>query len=174
MVEAAIVLPVLLTLVLGLAECGFLFRQYLTTSNASRAGARVGSSAGTSSLADYDILQGVAGAAASLPSGSLQYVVVFKSAGPNSAVPALCVAGTPVSGVCNVYPAADLALDSAALAATGHSNSWPPASRQARQSVGTDWLGVYVRTEYDYLTNMFSGSRPLNDTAIMRIEPESN
>ncbi len=174
LVEAAIVIPLLLSLVLGLAEFGLMFRQYLTTANASRAGARVGSSAGTATTADYDILQAIAGAAASLPNGALQYVVVFKSTGPNSAVPPLCIDGTPVSGVCNVYPAADLALDSTALQASGRSLTWLPATRQTRQSLGTDWLGVYVRSDYDYLTNMFSGSRPLNDTTIMRLEPESN
>ncbi len=52
LVEAAIVIPLLLSLVLGLAEFGLMFRQYLTTSNASRAGARVGSSAGTGATAD--------------------------------------------------------------------------------------------------------------------------
>ncbi len=76
--------------------------------------------------------------------------------------------------VCNVYPAADLALTSTALTASGHSANWLPSTRQTRQSLGTDWLGVYVRSDYDYLTNMFSGIRPLNDTSIMRLEPESN
>src|SRR5688572_18458242 len=57
LVEAALVLPVILTLMLGIMEFGLIFKDTLTIANGTRAGARIGSSDGQSTLADYDILK---------------------------------------------------------------------------------------------------------------------
>ena len=60
------VAPLLLLLVFGTIEYGFMYRDSLTVANGARAGARVGASAGSDPMADYRILVSVAGATGSL------------------------------------------------------------------------------------------------------------
>ena len=59
MVEAALVFPLVMLLILGILESALMFRTYLSATNASNGGARVGSIDGQATFTDYDILQAV-------------------------------------------------------------------------------------------------------------------
>lgn len=67
LIEMAIVLPVLLLLIMGMVDFGFLFRQYLVLTNAAEEGARVASLPGytsadvTARVAAYATNSGVTG-----------------------------------------------------------------------------------------------------------------
>jgi Flp pilus assembly protein TadG len=174
LVEAAIVTPLLLMLVFGIIEFGLLFKDSLTIANAARAGARVGTSQGNDPMADYQILQAVAGASGSL--ASVTKVIVFDATGPNGAVPAACVSSSVgVAGVCNVYTAADLTVDAVTFASAGYTNDdyWPSASRITSLSAanGPDYLGVWVQAHHTSVVQLIVGDRDLTDTVVMRMEP---
>ena len=77
LVEASIASLMFFTVLLGLFEFGWAFRDYMTTADMARNGARAGSSAGNSGTADYTILQAVKKSNGALNSGQLQYVVVY-------------------------------------------------------------------------------------------------
>ena len=59
MVEAALILPMLIMLMISLLELGMFFRDFLTVSYTAREAARVGSLAGNDPEADCDIIQSV-------------------------------------------------------------------------------------------------------------------
>src|SRR4051794_19696047 len=79
LVEAAIVLPVLVTITLGVIEIGFIFKDSLTISSAVRSGARIGAVDGTNTTADFDILSAVKSGSGALNSTAIQAVVVYKA-----------------------------------------------------------------------------------------------
>ena len=62
MVEAALILPILIMLMISLLELGMFFRDFLTVSYTAREAARVGSLAGNDPEADCDIIQSVVAA----------------------------------------------------------------------------------------------------------------
>ncbi len=173
LVEAAVITPLVMTLLLGLVEFGLLAKDHLTVSNGSRAGARVGSAAGTDSLADFQVLQAVQGATGSL--ANVDTVVVYKASTPSGAVPASCLAGSGVAGLCNVYDASDLGISQASFQSGSYTkdDSWPAASRQTSQSApgGPDYLGIYVKGTHNSITNLILNQRPVKDDVIMRLEP---
>lgn len=173
LVEAAIVTPLVMILLLGMIEFGLLAKDHLTVSNGSRAGARVGSAAGTDPLADYNVLKSVQGATASL--SSVDTIIVYKATSPSGTVPVSCLGGSGVSGVCNVYDASDLSISLAAFQAAGYAkdDSWAAASRQTSQSApgGPDYIGVYVKGTHNSITNLVLNNRAVKDDVIMRLEP---
>jgi Flp pilus assembly protein TadG len=175
LVEAAIVLPVVLTLLVGIIEFGFIWKDSLAISNAVRAAARIGSADGTNAASDYDILQQIKTGTSGM---AVNMIVVFK-ANSYSSVPASCLTGS-VSGLCNRYVASDMNLTSASFnCATNVSapdyNWCPPTqrvdSRTGNSGTGTDYIGVYVQINHPYYTKLLGSSRTMSDTAILRIEP---
>jgi hypothetical protein len=182
-VEFVLIAPVLLLLAIGVAEFALGWKDSMTVSNGMRAGARVGSAAATTRLADYEVLQAVEAALADLPDGAIERIVVYRANGPDGEISTTCAAGTPSSSAtapCNVYTEADLARPATDFAGSTCSASapdrhWCPTSRLARQS-GTggppDYLGVWVRVRHDFVTNFFGGSLTITDNAVMRLEPQ--
>ena len=77
LVEMALVLPLLLVLALGAAEFGFAFVDWQAVSGATREGARVGSAAGDSPLADAAILNSVGEALSDVPHSQVLAAWIF-------------------------------------------------------------------------------------------------
>lgn len=171
LVEFSVVLPLLAILVFGILEYGSLISQNLALSTSTRAGARVGAQEGNYLAADYDILQSVENSRGFMSLGSIQKVVVYKSADENGTVPQDCKNGTPVAGVCNVYSSASFAMDQDELIGSSQAASWPASTRVQ----GQDYLGVWVIAEHSWLTGLFS-TKPTSvaDSAVMRIEPATS
>ena len=59
MVEAIVILPLLILLVLGISEFGFIFRSTITIASTSRSAARVSSNVANDRGADYETLNTV-------------------------------------------------------------------------------------------------------------------
>lgn len=176
LVEFAIIAPVLSLLIFGMIEYGLLFRDYLTVSNVTRTGARVGSASGNDQYSDYNILQAVKGAAGALPGGatSLQQIVVFKAAGTGS-TPDLTTCST--NGTCNVYTGSQLSSLNSSQFGCGAGDldvTWCPSTRVVSQSgSGTDYVGVWVKINHKFMTGFFGSARTITDSVVMRIEPKS-
>ena len=197
LVEAALVLPVILTLTLGIIEFGLIFKDSLTISNGTRAGARIGSSDGQASLADYDILKAIkTGTSALTNNGSIVGVLVYEaspttasgSAQPPSAVcqafldsNSTATTGDSTGGSsCNYYPGSFLnTMTSASFTGLGGAPGtwWPPSARVIKQTNsgnpdgGPDYLGVVVKINHNYVTKLIGSSRYMSDTTVMRLEP---
>lgn len=174
LVEAAIVLPVLITILLGVIEVGFIFKDSLTISSAVRAGARIGAVDGTNTLSDYDILMAVKSGSSALPSNAIQAVVVYKASTTSSALPTGCSSGSTSS--CNYYTGTFVqsAFTSASFGCgTGSVDSnWCPTARLNHQSDPPDYVGVYIKINHSYFTGFFgAGPKVMTDKAVLRIEP---
>ncbi len=110
--EAAIVTPIFLVLIMGVAEGGLYMKDYLAISSAVRAGARSASAAGNDRVADLYTVLNVARESAGINRNQIDYVVIYKATGYGGSLADAspsCLAGTPQAGVCNVYTPADFA-----------------------------------------------------------------
>lgn len=116
LVEGAIVLPLLFTLVFGVLEIGGALKTYSGASNTVRAGGRAGSVAGNDAMADQYMFERMAQEAAGIADREIEMIIVWHAAGPGEAVPAACVSaagsatapntssvGQTGSKACNVY-----------------------------------------------------------------------
>lgn len=182
LVEMILFTPLLVMIAIGILEYGLAWRDSITVAGASRAGARVGSNAGNDRLADYNTLLAVQAAIASIPSARVNRVVIYKANSANGdPTDARCTAGTAVANVCNVYTGSQLASMTAAnfsgtSGSTCSSSSWDapwcPLGRQSQQSIGADYLGIWVSISHPYVTRIFPGNGlTITDKAVMRLEP---
>lgn len=177
MVELALICPVLLLLLYGMAEYGMAFRDKANLSAAVRAGARVGASDRNSRLADYDVLQTLAAATAKM---TVDYVVIFKAnSQPSGALPAACATFVDQAGLCNVYTGAEMKTLTAAsfthaTCANEPDAPWCPTSRSIDLVAGRDYLGVYVQARREWITSGLPGSGvTFAEVAVMQLEPGS-
>lgn len=179
LVESALVTPLLLLLVFGIFEFGFVFRDYLTVANAARDGARVVSVAGNNADADYRMLRAIDRAAAALPDDALEQIIVFKATGPNDSPDPACFGGSQ-AGECNVYTAADFNRPadefgcnaSSTVAPNAPDEAWCPTTREVSVGTGLDYVGVWITTTHTYITGLFGSSIDLDDQLILKVEPQ--
>ena len=182
LVEASIASLMFFTVLLGLFEFGWAFRDYMTTADMARNAARKGSAAGNAGTADWSILQAVKKSNGALNNGQLQYVVVFdagSATGTLASVSATCLAGTSVANVCNVYTAADLTRPSSDFGCSTSLPSpdryWCPSSRKVAASVAgggpPSYLGVYVKVHHSAITKALGNGVDFKDQSVLRLEP---
>jgi Flp pilus assembly protein TadG len=181
LVELSVMLLLLIIIAFGIVEFGSAWNRKLQMETAARAGARVGSSLGNTRLADYGLLQASRSALNDIGLANVDYVVVFNAAASNGARTGSCAANPPVSvsGQCNVYTGSYIQTMSQAdftgtTSCTGTSPDrfWCPTTRQAVQSSGPDYLGVWIRARYVTITGVFHSPFALSSTAVMRLEPK--
>jgi Flp pilus assembly protein TadG len=181
LVELAICSVLLITIAFGIVEFGNAWNRKLEVETASRAGARVGSSLGSSRSADQGLLQATVSVLNDFGLDNVNYVVVFNASASNGEPQGTCASSPPVAanGKCNVYTGAQLehlaTLDFTS-SCTGSSGSaadrrWCPTDRHHVQASGTDWLGVYVQANYVTATGLFRSPFYLSSRAVMRVEP---
>ncbi len=194
MVEAAFVTPVFFLLIFGIIEFGFLFRNYLSVSNAASVGARSASVAGNDSDADFFTLRSLNHGLAAIDLRDLNQIVIYEARGPDDPPPANCLGSGGTSQVpsgsqrgCNVYNAYDLSLGLVdefgdpttffgCYPATGTEPEsvdidYCPADRDPRLP-DPDYVGVYVSVDHQMITGFFGSARTLSDSKVIRIEPE--
>jgi hypothetical protein len=184
-IEAAFVTPVFLLMLFGILEYGLLFRDNLTTNNASQEGARAASVGGRAPQADYLTLETIEHGIAAMGLERLNYVVVFNATTVGYELPDghLCHTQS-VTDVCNRYVPADFALElvdgvgdptGAFGCVTGSADSaWCPTSRRAGLGDDSDLVGLYVNTTHDYLTGFFGETQILDATTVIRVEPDED
>jgi len=198
LIEAAIVTPIFLMLIMALAEGGLFMRNYLGLSSTVRAGARSASAVGVDSSADLYIVRSIAQESAALPRNAIQYIVVYKAtgfgAGPPddgaAGVPGGCIAGQPRAGQIAEETRHRAAVDGGntgdvldlnkiwfgCLTTGPHANAtpdryWCPSTRNNTLRYG-DYVGVYMKIKHDWLTNIFGSAKTISDQSVIRMEPQ--
>jgi Flp pilus assembly protein TadG len=168
MVEFALVLPIMFTVVFGIIEFCFLFESVDTVNFAAREGARVGAVLGPTDVgADSKIIQAIQTATsggASLLFSNIKYIEIFRS-DQNGTVPAVLTSCTPGANE-DVYNGQGVQC--------GTSN-WPPTSRNATFN-SADYLGVRITFAYNWVTSFVSatgGSLQMTSVSVQLIEPQS-
>jgi hypothetical protein len=184
-VEAAFVTPVFLALIFGVMELGFLFRNYLSISNASLAGARAASVAGDDPAADFLVVRTVAHGIEAIGARNVDFVVVYDASPapggqPLKEPPASCLFGSSSALSCNRYTKAEFFLSLREPdgttpnwecdPTTGRDRFWCPTDRET--IVGNaDYVGVFVQVNHQYLTGLFGDDTKLTSNRVIRIEP---
>ena len=186
LVEAALVTPLVFLLLFGVIEFGYAFYGKLTVNNMSVVGARAASGSGNDVLADYQVLQSVAGANTGISSSDVQLVIVYRATSPSDRVPTSCltasVTNTPSVRGCNRYVGTDLARPSTDFNCVPGppgptlkvDRFWCPTDRKYAL-LGAhgppDYIGVYVKANHRNLTGVLGGSVTFTTDTVMRIEP---
>ncbi len=160
----ALVFPILVLVIVGMLETGMAFKDYLTVSHAAREGSRVGAFVGDALDADCQILQATVAALNGGDVNRLQRIEIYK-ADSN---------GNQIAGKTNVwtYQAGDVSD----CASWSESVTWPSTSRQVTAGpTPLDIIGVRVILNRSWITGFppFSGSYTVNETTIIRMEPEA-
>lgn len=179
LVEMALLVTLLITLVLGVFEIGMAWSDHQDITQASRSGARVGSQLGKSVQTDNQLLRAVQ-ASLQDQASTVTRIVVYE-ADANGDMPAACkTASAPYSGSahCNVYNAATFSqLGTASKWGSGAAcgtldNNWCSATARNNTQDGATYLGVYVEVERQFLTGLFGGgTHRMSESTVMRIEP---
>jgi Flp pilus assembly protein TadG len=179
LVEMALIVSLLITLVLGVFEIGMAWSDHQAVTQASRSGARVGSQLGTAAQSDNQILRAVQ-AGLQDQASTVTRIVVYE-ADANGEMPAACkTASAPYSGAahCNVYDAATFAeLGTASKWGSGSAcgtldDNWCSATDRDNAQDSATYLGVYVEVERQYLTGLFGGgTHRMSEHTVMRVEP---
>lgn len=158
LVEAALCLTLLLTVIAGMVNYGVLFGRTVDTASAVRSATMTGASTTTEPVPDTEILRTLVEAPGA-NRDAIQRVVIFRSNnGLNGPTPS-CMAGNG-GPQCNVYDAGNLD------GSTG-GDDWPAASRRP----GVDFIGVWVRSSNTSLINFARSPDSYDDVFVVRISP---
>jgi hypothetical protein len=180
LVEAAMVTPILLTVVFAIFEFSLMFRHHLAVSNIAQQCARAASAFGRDPLADKMIIETCLESAGAIDDTSIEYIVIYRATGPDAAPQASCRNGNGNSGLhaCNVYRPDDW-NDPGRWKSENFGCSTPhldkhfcPADRATRTSP-PGWVGVHVKTSHSQATGLFGSTVTQTDRAVVRFEPES-
>ena len=176
LVEAALILPVLILVVVGIIEFGLLFTSYSTANGSSRSGGRLAataySQAGASSTAQATAAEQIALAAAAdlkvlnnaVPVGMAIYKVNPSSAdgAPSGGFP-----GDNMVGGCSA-DRIKYSWNAASDTMVKTSGAWTNADACG---VDVDSIGVYVQVKHSYILNMFGRDHYADAHTVMRLEP---
>ena len=168
--------------VFAIVEIGLQLATSHAVTGAVKAGSRTASTAVSDVEADHTILQSVSRELAGLPRGKGQIVriVVYRSTSSGQAPTSGCRAGTPATGVCNVYTAADLARPATDFGCyTGTpvvspDRYWCPTTRKSALTGPDgppDYIGIYIQVNHQRVSGVVGSDTTLSDFAVNRLEP---
>lgn len=182
-VEAALVTPIIVTMVLGIIEFSLVMRDYVSVSSAVRVGARIASaspSAGkclssctpsTSPYLTQMAANAIQTAGTAMPKDSIDYIFVYLSndkgypGATGSTVMPNTIAGCAALANCVAYRWLD-----ASDRFTYQSGTWDTSTINACPSTSAS-VGVYMHATHNYITGFFGRTIGMGDRTVMRFEP---
>ncbi len=184
LVELTMVLPLLVSLVLGMMEMGMAWRDQQTITQASRQGARVGSHLGDDATADQQAVEAALAVLDADQLDNINRIIIYKVTATNvdGVVPTAClnVSTSPntggVPGVCNVYNKGGLDSGTYDLTYWRSAPTSPTANNGRKITLtgnGPDRLGVYVEVHRPWFTGYFPGDgTDIKVHSVMQLEPD--
>ncbi|MBM6405947.1 pilus assembly protein [Phycicoccus sp. CSK15P-2] len=161
-VEAALVTPVILGLMLAILEFGLFFKDSLSASEAVKAGVRLASAAPRQADYAQNAANRVKAASGALPRGSIQELWVYK-ANTNNNYP------TGYSSFAGCTTCVKFTWTGTEFAPS-YSN-WAPTTQNACASGPPDRIGVYLKARHDALTTAIFTSLTIQQADVLRFEP---
>lgn len=183
LVEAGLMSPIFLFLILAIIEYGFYFSSYLAIGRASSDAARVAAVMGNDPATDFEIVKSIKESTRALDGSSVRKIIVFKASGFNATVPVACqpTVDSPIAVTgsgCNGYTgAASFSLPKerfGCVAPNNASQGYCPTSRKVgfRSPGGPpDYVGIYIRYSHQFITGLFGDDLEITETFITRVEP---
>ncbi len=173
-VEAALVTPVVILLLLGIVEMGMVFKDYLGVSTMVRTGVRTASAHPRDAQFATLTAQAVQGAGAAVDNTTIEELWVYKldRTKPGSSTP---VGYTDFSncGQCVKFRWNKVtgSFDQLANPLGGWSASAQNACPSSTSLGPPDRIGVYIKVKHAALTGLIFRSLNLADTSVMSLEP---
>lgn len=180
MVEAAIVLPVMLMIVIGILEFGLLFGNYSTAVSSTRSGARVGAALYSQAITGYQETAQQTAAIAEIVAATEADLKAMNNAKPvgmaiykvnPSASDGSPLGGFPGPGLVGGCTSQCIKFnwDGHRMVRQSTAQQWPNPQRCALASV--DSIGVYVLVQHKFITGLFGNEKGLAGHTVMRLEP---
>lgn len=181
LVEFALVLPLLVTLVMGIFEFGNLWRQVGSLERAAHQGARAVAAQANGRYADFEGLRGVDAVTRGLSGITVERVIVYRATAADGKVPNACLTGS-VAGLCNVYTGAQVrtvspvgfpsgSLSNPTCAGGSWDSAWCPVGRP-RSEMDPIRIGLHLTVTYEPVTGFFPGVQStIERYAVFQIEP---
>ncbi len=167
LVEAAIVLPILLLLVAGVVEFGVGFHEASSMAAAARAGARSASAMPKNQSFAVAAADAATQQLGGITSTAPQSIWIFHVAtGTNGPIGGSLVTCTECQGF--PWDPATKRFDTSR--SLGNS-PWQVAAQNACGASVSDEVGVAVLLDHKYMFGVFGGTKKMQRTAVMRLEP---
>lgn len=164
-VEAALVLPVVLLLLVAIMEFGLVFKDKLAQTSAVRAGVRTGSAEPRTGSFAQDTANSVARGAAALNPAGIRKMWVYK---PDAN-------GYPLGGgsaFSSCTTCVTFRWDSGTKKFVPTSDTWSAATQNACPGDSNhDSIGVYLEVEHPAVTGMIFHTLTLREFAVLTFEP---
>jgi Flp pilus assembly protein TadG len=181
LIEAAYVIPVFFLLVFGIMEIGLYMNDDLAVGHSVRSGSRMASASGNDPLADYGVIQSIRKEISALDRDKIEAIVVYKANGVGEDPTPSCQVAA-VTGVCNFYTPVDFTRVRTQWGCTSSVSPdrfWCPNTRDVTRSdgpatgdnLGTDFVGVWIKYEHDWVTKIFADTSVISDSSVIRLEP---
>lgn len=174
LVEFAFVGPLLILLVIGMAEFGLAFKDRLTISSVTQAGARVGATVGDQPEADYVLLEAViSGLEGITDPDDIVSVEIYKVLpdGSQDVINTNTYTPDPANAACPWSPCPN----PDPVFFTGYGGPWVPGntpSLRDEELPGLDVLGVRVSYQHTWITGILPDPTPWAEDARVRLEPQ--
>jgi hypothetical protein len=175
LVEAVLVFPLLITLVMGILEFGMVFSDKMTVSASTRAGARAAVAYSRQANYDGQTRDAVASALSSRTTGTPLELWIYR-VDPNDSSQ---TNGSPkgfsdfsnCSTQCLKYTWNQSANGGLGGWDTNGGGGWAYGTMNAC-TMPLDQLGVWVKVRHDLFTGLFGKTMTLTDHTVMRLEPQ--
>lgn len=190
LIEAVIILPVLIMMLLGSLDVAFAYRDNMTLTNAAADGAKFGAilgpgSAPTGENADFVTIKEIRATLGALDPTLVERIVIFQASNsswgkPMAQYDAKCRAKTSSGGGCNVYHpyTAFLKIESGESTyfecnvSGDPACGWNPDNRKdGPTSADIEYLGVYIKFSHENFSPYLGESRAIEVAKIVRLEP---
>jgi Flp pilus assembly protein TadG len=168
-VEAAIVTPLVMALLFGIVELGFVFKDYLAVTGAVRAGARIASAMPRNSTFSQVAADTVAATGGAMNFKNVKQLWVYK-VDPTTDKP---VGFTDFS---NCTVCVKFQWDAGTKAFVLTSDNWPATSQSACTGAAgpPERIGVYLKLKHDAFTKFVFGTINIAEGSILTFEPLPN
>jgi len=167
-VEGALVTPVVMALLFGIIEMGFLFKDYLAVAGSVRAGVRIASANPRAASYAQAAADSVAGTGGAMNFNDVQQMWVYK---------ADTTTDKPVgfTDFSNCAVCVKFRWDAGTRSFVTISDSWPASTQNACSSSSLggppDRIGVYLQLKHDAFTNLVFNSINVSEASILTLEP---
>jgi hypothetical protein len=163
-VEAALVIPALLLLIVGILEFGLAFKDQLAITSAVRAGARIAAAEPRYVNFATDAASAVAKEGSAVDMTGVQALWVYQADGTGHPV------GSGGSFSTCTTNCIKFVYNKSTKGFVQSGGSWPAASQNACQGT-QDSIGVYMQLKHTGVTTLIFSSLGLDSYTVMRLEP---
>ncbi|MBM6400955.1 TadE/TadG family type IV pilus assembly protein [Phycicoccus sonneratiae] len=167
-VEAALVTPFFIMLLVGIIEFGMFFKDYLSVASAVRAGVRTASAEPRMSTYAQDAVNSVMAEGSAFNRGQVQQLWVYKANAANKFP-------SGASSFADCTTCVKFTWNGTSFAPT-YSN-WAAAdqkacAKSATNTAGPDRVGVYMRVRHSAFTKFVFTNITIEESAVLSFEPK--